>query len=403
MTKTETIKVKQGSKLNWIVRASGFQTQSGTIDSVMEHTSFPVYLIGESSTTAKLKINPTPSNATIIINEVEGGEKDIVKGTMATYTVSADRYFPITETTDRMYNDLEIPVELYGPLVLLKIQTNKDGSVIKIDGEECSEKWILQGTTANYEISLTNYETISGTTEILNEDTTLGFTMRKTPYDLRSTGEWTASGDKSGFSISSSKESNINWTMTPTKRAMLYHAYVQTNYWNSSYYGRIDIHFKDGTSWKSDSQGSSTSTVSNTTYPSFTSSHKSGSGTNYKYYYQSGTCNPLKELSYLSFHHWHFSSSSNVDTSAYISSLTGYWANTLTINTNVPATITIDNITKTDVSTYEYLVIEDELDNTREIEYRIEAEGYIPQSGTIIVSEDKTLDIVLAESVNTTE
>ena len=102
MTKSETIKVKQGSKLNWIVRASGFQTQSGTIDSVMEHTSFPVYLIGESSTTAKLKINPTPSNATIIINEVEGGEKDIVKGTMATYTVSADIYFPITETTDRM-------------------------------------------------------------------------------------------------------------------------------------------------------------------------------------------------------------------------------------------------------------------------------------------------------------
>ena len=122
MTKTGIIKVKQGSKLNWIVRASGFQTQSGTIDGVKEHISFPIYLMGEDTTTSKLKINPTPSNATVVINEVEGDEKDIVKGTTATYTVSADRYFPVTETTDRIYNDLEVPIELYGPLVLLKIQ-----------------------------------------------------------------------------------------------------------------------------------------------------------------------------------------------------------------------------------------------------------------------------------------
>jgi len=400
MTKTGIIKVKQGSKLNWIVRASGFQTQSGTIDEVKEHTSFPIYLIGEDTTTSKLSITTSPSNATVVINKVEGNEKDIVKGTTATYTVSADRYFPITETTDRMYDDLEIPVELYGPLVLLKIQTNKEDAVIKIDDEECSEKWILQGTTANYEISLTNYETISGTTEILDADTELSFTMRKAPYDLKTTGEWTASGDSSGFTIPSSKAFNDTWTMTPKRHAMLYYAHVMSNYWNSSYYGRIDIHFKTGSSWLSDSQGSATPTKTNGTYPSFTSFY---SGDGYRRYYQSGTCDPLREISYLSFSHYHYSSGAYVNTYAYVIELKGYWANALTINTNVPATITIDNISKTDVSTYEYFVLEDEIDNTREIEYIIEAEGYETQRGTIIVDEDKTLDIVLVESVNTTE
>lgn len=398
MTVSRTIKVKQGSKLQWFVRADGFQEQSGIIDSVMEHTSFPIYLIGESSTTAKLKINPTPSNATIIINEVEGGEKDIVKGTTATYTVSADRYFSITETTDRMYNDLEVPIELYGPLVLLKIQTNKEDAIIKIDGEECSEKWILQGTTANYEISLTDYETISGTTEILNEDTELAFTMRKAPYDLKTTGEWTSSGDSSNFyAPSSNSKYATSWTLTPVRRALLSYAYVQSSYWNSDYNSRIDIYFKDGTTWLSDSQGSATPSKTNGTYPSFRCSYNGSGYTRYRYYYQEGTCNPPKELTKISFSQRHWTTSADVSTYGSVSTLKGYWANTLTINTNIPATITIDNITKTDVSTYEYLVLEDEIDNIREIEYRIEADGYMPQSGTIVVDEDKTLDIVLEE------
>jgi hypothetical protein len=296
-----------------------------------------------------------------------------------------------------MYDNLEIPVDLVGPHIILTINTNKSNYTVKINGVEGNNQWVLKGTKATYSVELYGYETISGTTDELYEDTTLNFTMRKAPYDLMSTAEWTASGDKSGFSISSSKEFNINWTMTPTKRAMLYHAFVQTSYWNSDYYGRIDIHFKDGSSWLSDSQGSSTSTKSNTTYPSFTSSYNGGTGMRYRNYYQSGTCNPPKELSYLSFHHWHFSSSADVSTSAYISKLTGYWANTLLINTNVPATITIDGNVYTNVTTADFYTLVDEIDDTREIAYSIEAEGYMPQMGTIVVNEDKTLDIVLEE------
>ena len=228
--------------------------------------------------------------------------------------------------------------------------------------------------------------------------------MRKAPYDLKSTGEWTASGDSSSFSISSSNSKySTSWTKTPVKRAMLYHAYVRSSYWNSDYNSRINIYFKDGTAWLSDSQGSSTTSKTNGTYPSFTCSYNGSGYTRYRYYYQQGTCNPLKEISYLSFSQRHWTTSADVSTSGGVTTLDGYWANALTINANVPATITIDNITKTNVSTYEYLVLEDEIDNTREIEYVIEAEGYETQRGTIVVDEDKTLDIVLVESVNMAE
>ena len=397
MVSTKTIKVKKGSKLNWIVKSDGFIKQSGYFESINENMTYPVYLIGESNNTSKVTINPTPSDSKVVINEKIGKELNIVKGLTALYTVSADRYDTFTAETDRIYNDLEIPITLVGPYVYLTINCNKANATVMVNDVIGTEHRILKGSVVNYSITLSGYETINGTTEVLNEDTTLDFVMRKAPYDLKTTGEWTAdvsSGNLSGFEITGTDYES--WTMTPKRRALIHYAYVTTNYWNSSYYSRIDIHFKDGTSWLSDSQGSSTETVTNGTYPNFTCLYYNGTYDMTRRYSQWGYCNPYKEISKIAFRHAHYTNN-YVSTDGKVQKLTGYWINALTINTNVPATITVDGVTKTDVTTYDFYTLDDEIDNTREIAYSIEAEGYMPQSGTLVLDKDVTLDIVLEE------
>ena len=398
MVSTKTIKVKKGSKLNWIVKSDGFIKQSGYFESINENMTYPVYLIGESNNTSKVTINPTPSDSKVVINEKIGKELNVVKGLTALYTVSADRYDTVTAETDIIYNDLEIPITFVGPYVYLTINCNKPNATVTVNDVVGTEYRILKGSVVNYSITLNGYETITGTTEVLNEDTILDFVMRKAPYDLKDTTYWTASGDSSSFSIpSSNSKYATSWTMTPKRRAMLYYGYVTSSYWNSDYNSRINIYFKDGTSWLSDSQGSATSTNTNGTYPSFTSSYNGSGYTRYRYYYQQGTCNPLKEISYLSFSQRHWTQSADVSTYGNVNTLNGYWANVLNINTNVPATITIDGNVHTNVTTAEFYTLADEIDDTREIAYSIEAEGYMPQYGTLILNEDITLDVVLEE------
>ena len=164
MTVSKTIKVKQGSKLEWIVRATNFEEQSGVIDVVTENTSLPIYLIGNTNNTATLSFNHTPEDATVMINDVVGNNQKIRKGLTATWEVSANRYYSQSGTTDRMYDNLEIPVDLVGPHIILSIKTNKDVYTVKINGVEGINQWVLKGTKATYSVELYGYETISGTT-----------------------------------------------------------------------------------------------------------------------------------------------------------------------------------------------------------------------------------------------
>lgn len=394
MVSTKTIKVKKGSKLNWVVKSDGFIKQSGYFESINENMTYPVYLIGESNNTSKVTINPTPSDSKVVINEKIGKELNVVKGLTALYTVSADRYDTFTAETDRIYNDLEIPINLIGPYIILTINSNKPNATIMVNDVIGNEHRILKGSVVNYSIALNGYETITGTTEVLNEDTTLDFVMRKAPYDLKDTTYWSSSSNEfSGFSIPGGYAAWDYWTMNLNRRAFLASAEANTNYWNDSYYGVIDIHFKNGSSWLSRSRNNDTITYTSTTV----NEKSSGSGYRYRKYKNIGICNPYRELSHVYFDHWHFSSSGDIDTSASLTSLLGYWANTMVINTNVPATITIDGNVHTNVTTAEFYTLADEIDDTREIAYSIEAEGYMPQYGTLILNEDVTLDIVLEE------
>ena len=141
---------------------------------------------------------------------------------------------------------------------------------------------------------------------------------------------------------------------------------------------------------------SSTETITNGTYPNFTCLYYNGTYDMTRRYSQWGYCNPYKEISKIAFRHTHYTNN-YVSTDGNVRTLTGYWANVLNINTNVPATITIDGNVHTNVTTAEFYTLADEIDDTREIAYSIEAEGYMPQYGTLILNEDITLDVVLEE------
>ena len=75
-------------------------------------TTFTKSKVENYFNSAKLTINPTPSDAIVTINGETVYSADIRKGTTATWEVSVDGYKTKTGTTDRLYSDLTIDVEL---------------------------------------------------------------------------------------------------------------------------------------------------------------------------------------------------------------------------------------------------------------------------------------------------
>ena len=154
----KSVTVDYGTEVTYEVSKTGYDTKTAKVV-VNETKSLPITL---SKTQVTLTITPTPSNATVIINDVERKSITVDYGTKVTYAVSATGYVSKSGEETVIANKT-LPVALVKQQVTVTIVPTPADATVKIDGEVKSEVTVDYGTEISYEVSKTGYVSKSGT------------------------------------------------------------------------------------------------------------------------------------------------------------------------------------------------------------------------------------------------
>lgn len=165
-TETRTKKMETGSGYTWSVSKDGLQTASGS-GTLTEDTIIDISV---------LKVQPSVSQATVIINDVEQDGILFVTGTTLnyTYSVSAPGYGTVTGSGT--------VTSTYTVLVALGYTLTINapyGAIVTINGEETNFVSLPSGTAYTWTVSGTGYLTASGSgtltqSTVLNVYTVMG-------------------------------------------------------------------------------------------------------------------------------------------------------------------------------------------------------------------------------------
>ena len=154
----KSITVDYGTEVTYEVSKTGYDTKTDKVV-VNETNSLPITL---SKTQVTLTITPTPSNATVIINDVERKSITVDYGTKVTYAVSATGYVSKSGEETLIANKA-LSVALDKQQVTVTIVPTPADATVKINGEVKSEVTVDYGTEISYEVSKTGYVSKSGT------------------------------------------------------------------------------------------------------------------------------------------------------------------------------------------------------------------------------------------------
>lgn len=135
-------------------------------------------------------INPTPSDAIVIINGIEQNNIQYPCGKYLTYTVKKDGYQTITNTvtiTDDLTIDVNLELQYYN-YILRAIPSD---ATVTINGIEQNTLYALMNTEINWEINRYGYISQSGTDTLTNniikkvrlEKMQFTYTINPTPSD----------------------------------------------------------------------------------------------------------------------------------------------------------------------------------------------------------------------------
>ena len=182
----KSVTVDYGTEVTYEVSKTGYDTKTAKVV-VNETKSLPITL---SKTQVTLTITPTPSNATVIINDVERKSITVDYGTKVTYAVSATGYVSKSGEETVIANKT-LPVALVKQQVTVTIVPTPADATVKIDGEVKSEVTVDYGTEISYEVSKTGYVSKSGTETVTATKTLtvvlevqkVTFTITPTPVD----------------------------------------------------------------------------------------------------------------------------------------------------------------------------------------------------------------------------
>lgn len=177
---TKQLTVTKGTIVNIEANASGYKpyTSNITVNSD-KHISIVLEKIVVVYNT--VTINPTPSDATVIINNVSSTgitNKNYPQGTVINWSVLKDGY--ITKSDSFTLNgDKTINVileEIVPDKFTYKVNTNPSDAIVKINGVTRKQITVNQGTSINVEISKRGYVTqtfVRTVTKDVTEDVTL--------------------------------------------------------------------------------------------------------------------------------------------------------------------------------------------------------------------------------------
>ena len=225
-TGTASILVPAGHQVTWDVSLTGYTSQSGE-ETVAEDTTKNITLVEDSVT---FTITPTPSDATVKINDIVQNSVEVEKGSTVTWSVEKTGY--VTQSGEEVVNEdttKEVTLQEEAPRYSFTMSATPNTATITLaDGSNtitgtgtATLSNIPEGNEVSYNVSASGYITQSGT-EVITSDIsksieleveTFTLTINPTPADATIT--LTAEGyTQSGNSITVPSGTSIQWSVT---------------------------------------------------------------------------------------------------------------------------------------------------------------------------------------------
>ena len=171
-----SIEVEKGTSVIWEVSAEGYFTQSGT-EVINENTIKDINLEKQIYT---FSINASPTGAIVKINGEERTSIQVEVGSNVSWEVSLTGY-NTQSGTETVNGNITKNISLDKKIYTFTINPTPASAIVKINGEERKSIQIEDGGTVSWEVSLTGYNTQSGT-EIINGNVTKIISLDKKIY-----------------------------------------------------------------------------------------------------------------------------------------------------------------------------------------------------------------------------
>ena len=170
-----SITVPADQSVTWIVAKQGYTTQIGNELMTSSHALTVTLAPAPVVDTYTLTINPTPNDATVILNGEERTSITVESGTAVHWSVSRNGY---TERTgvETMTEDKNLDIDLVKASYTFTINPTPADATVTINGEERTSVTAVSGSALVWSVEKAEYRSQSGT-EVLNDNTTLSITL----------------------------------------------------------------------------------------------------------------------------------------------------------------------------------------------------------------------------------
>lgn len=173
-----SITVASGTEIEWRVYASGYEEQSGNF-TITQDTSINVELVRPQYT---FTINPTPDDALVTINGVVRTSITVTAGTLVSWEVSRTGYTTRTGNVT-VNNNQTLVVSLTRANYTFTINPTPSNATVTINNVVRNSITVAYGTTVNWSVSASGYETENGSTTV-SSNQTLNVSLTRTNYTL---------------------------------------------------------------------------------------------------------------------------------------------------------------------------------------------------------------------------
>ena len=172
-TERKSLTAIQGSEIVWSVSATGYTSQNGSFV-LTESKELEVDL---SILRFSFVINPTPSDAKVIINGTETKSVMVDYGTNVSWSVSSEGY--VEQSGEQIVTkNTTLPINLSLKPVTFKINPTPSDALVTINGQTTNSLTVDYGTEIEWTVSATGYTAQSGNL-ILTEDNVLVVELEK--------------------------------------------------------------------------------------------------------------------------------------------------------------------------------------------------------------------------------
>lgn len=176
VTDSNPVTVEHGTKISYSVEKDGYNTV--IVQDVEIISSDPINVTLKKPCT--ITINPTPSDATVVINGITRNTITVEEGDKISYSVEKSGYETKAENDMVITKDETFNITL-NKVWVVTINPTPSDAVVKINGKTTKQLTVYDGDTISYSVEKTGYEPQSGT-KTINETTTMSFTLKIYTY-----------------------------------------------------------------------------------------------------------------------------------------------------------------------------------------------------------------------------